>query len=87
MLFSVGSSFTNSLYESVPAGETIPNDIVQRPALALTMLSGMLAGISAFITGIISIIGKKERMLLVYISTLIGLFLIVFLIGEMLYQH
>ena len=87
VLFFFGSSFTNSLYKSVPAGSTILEDIVKRPALALTMLAGMVAGISAFIVGLIAIIRKKERAFLVYIATSIGMLLILFLIGEVLFPH
>jgi hypothetical protein len=87
ILFSIGSSFTNSLYKSVSAGRTILQDIARRPALALTMLSGMTAGVSAFITGFIAIVNKKERTLLAYIATLIGALFTLFLLGEVLFPH
>lgn len=87
ILFFIGSSFTYSLYKSVPAGSTILEDITRRPALALTMLAGMVAGISTFIVGFIAIIRQKERALLVYITTSIGALLIFFLIGEVLFPH
>lgn len=86
-LLFIGTSFTNSLYKSVPAGSTILEDIVVRPALALTMLVGMVAGISAFIAGLIAMIRQKERALLVYVATSIGMLLILFLIGEVLFPH
>jgi hypothetical protein len=75
------------LYESVPAGDTILKDIVVRPALALTMLAGMASGISAFVTGLITIIKQKERALFVYAATLVGALLILFLIGELVFPH
>ena len=87
LLFIIGTSFTNSIYESVPAGGTILADITARPALALTMLAGMTAGISAFITGLLAIIRQKEHALLVYISSLIGALLMLFLAGEILFPH
>ena len=87
ILFFIGSSFTDSLYESVPAGGTILADIAERPALALTMLAGMAAGISAFIVGLLAIVRKKERALLVYVSTLIGALLTLFLAGEIIFPH
>ena len=87
ILFFIGSSFTNSLYKSVSAGSTIWEDIVKRPALALTMLAGMGAGILAFIVGLVAIIKQKERALPVYIATSIGALLILFLIGEILFPH
>jgi hypothetical protein len=87
LLFAIGTSFADSLYASAPAGDTIPADIAARPALALTMLAGMLAGILAFITGLLGIVRKRERALLVYISSLIGALLILFLIGEVFFPH
>jgi len=86
-LFFIGPLFRNLLYTSVPAGDTILEDIVKRPALALTMLAGMASGISAFITGLIAIIKKKERGLSVYIATTMGFLLILFLLGEILFPH
>ena len=87
LLFVIGSSFTNSLYKSVPAGETILADIAVRPALALTMLAGMVAGISAFIVGLLTIAWQKENALLVYVSTVIGALLMLFLAGEIVFPH
>jgi hypothetical protein len=87
LLFTIGSSFTNTIYDSVPAGKTILADINARPFLALFMLTGMAAGVAAFIAGLTSIIKHKERTLLVYISTLIGGLLILYLIGELIFPH
>jgi hypothetical protein len=84
LLFVIGTSSTNWLYPSVPAGGTILADIAARPALALTMLAGMAAGISACITGLLAIIRQKERALLVYVSTAIGALLAFFLAGEIM---
>ena len=87
ILFFVGMSFTNTLYESVPAGGTLLKDIVSRPVLAISMLAGMASGISAFVTGLITILKRKERAVLVYASTLVGAALTLFLIGEILFPH
>jgi hypothetical protein len=87
LLFFIGSSFTNSLYKSVPSGDTILADLVARPALALTMLAGMAAGISAFITGLLALIRQKDYALLVFVSSTIGGLLVVFLAGEFLFPH
>ena len=87
LLFSLGGSFTDSLYQSIPAGRTIPEDILKRPALALTMLLGMASGVSAFVLGLTAITKKKERALLVYLSTLVGMLFTLFLIGEILFPH
>jgi hypothetical protein len=87
LLFVLGTSFTNSLYASIAAGDTILADIAARPALALTMLAGMGSGILAFITGILAIIKQTERAVLVYISSAIGALFILFLAGEILFPH
>jgi hypothetical protein len=87
ILFVIGSSFSNTLYESVPAGRTILADVAARPYLALTMLAGMATGISAFIIGLLAILKQKENAILVYVSTLIGGLLILYLIGEVAFPH
>ena len=87
ILFIIGSSFSSSLYDSAPGGQTILADIAARPLLALTMLAGMLAGISAFIVGLWGIIRKKEKALLVYGSTTIGALLILYLFAELAFPH
>jgi predicted membrane-bound spermidine synthase len=87
ILFVIGSSFSNSLYELVPAGRTILADVAARPYLALTMLAGMVTGISAFIVGLFAILKHKENAFLVYISTVIGGLLILFLVGELAFPH
>lgn len=87
LLFYAGSSLTHSLYESISAGNTLFEDLVNRPLLASSMLLGFGAGISGFVTGLIGIIKQKERSVFVFISTIIGAALIVFLIGEFLFPH
>jgi hypothetical protein len=87
ILFFIGLSFSRSLYESVPAGRSILADIAARPYLALSMLAGMAAGVSGFITGLLAIVKQKENALLVYISTVIGGLLTLYLIGELAFPH
>ena len=87
VLFVIGGSLANSLYKPVPAGDTILEDIIGRPALALTMLIGIASGILALITGLIAIIRQKERAIPVYLATIIGALLVFFLIGEFLFPH
>ena len=87
ILFIIGTLFTNSIYRSIPAGETILADLAARPVLALAMLAGMAAGISAFILGLLGIARQKENALLVYASTVIGALLLIFLAAEILFPH
>jgi len=48
---------------------------------------GMVAGISAFITGLLAIIRQKENALMVYVSTVIGALFMLFLTGEIIFPH
>lgn len=84
ILFFIGSSFKYKVYKLIPAGDTILEDIFKRPALALTMLLGMGSGILAFIVGALAIILRKDHSLLVYLSTIIGALLTIFLICEVI---
>ena len=87
VLFFIGSSLTNTLYETVSAGSTIFADIASRPFLGISMLIGFGVGISAFVTGFIGIFKLKDRSILVYAATIIGALLIVLLISEFLFPH
>ena len=87
LLFTLGFLFAKYSYQSIPAGGTILEDIFARPALALSMLSGMLAGISASITGLIAIIRHRERALLVYVSSALGMLLVIYLAMEFAFPH
>jgi hypothetical protein len=87
ILFVIGTSLAGSLYQTVAAGETILADITTRPALALTMLAGMAAGILAFISGLDALIRQKEHAVLVYISSAVGALFVLYLVGEFLFPH
>jgi len=57
------------------------------PVASIPMLGAGAAGITAFLTGIISIIKHKERSVLVFVVTAIGLLVLWFVLGEILYPH
>ena len=86
ILFYIGMSFV-SFYESVPAGKTILHDIVARPGVALPMLVGFVSGIVAFFCGIIGITKKKDYSVLVFISTTLGFFVLLWILAEFLFPH
>ncbi len=46
-----------------------------------------VSGIAALITGLISVIKSKERSILVFIAILVGLFCLLFFLGEFLFPH
>ena len=87
ILFFIGSRLMDLLYEGVLSGDTILEDIAVRPALALTMIAGMLSGTLAFFFGIIAIVKLKERALLVYLAMIMGGLLIVFLLAHVVGNH
>ena len=55
--------------------------------LAIPMIVAGISGISAFVTGIIGIIKSRERSVIVYLAVLIGLFVLLFWAGEVMFPH
>jgi hypothetical protein len=82
----IGMSFV-SFYEHVPAGRTIPHDIVTRPGIALPMLAGFASGIAAFSTGIAGIIKKKDVSVFVFLSTAVGFLTLLWCSAQILFSH
>ena len=87
ILFIIGLSLPNILYESAPSSNTFLDDIVNRPLLALSMLTGVSAAISALITGLVALLKGKERAILVYGSTLVGGAVTLFVISMFLFPN
>jgi hypothetical protein len=56
-------------------------------ALAIPILLAGISGISAFFTGIIGIIKSKDRSVIVFIATIIGFFVLFWLLAEVLVPH
>lgn len=56
------------------------------PGFPLPTFAIAAIGIAGFVTGIISIV-KKERSILVFLSVLLGLLIIAWIIGELVYPH
>jgi hypothetical protein len=87
VMFFLGGLFSNTIYKSVVAGDTFISDLTARPALSLSMLVGMLAGLTAFTTGLLAITRQKEKSPLVYVATAIGSLFILMLLGEFIFPH
>ncbi|MFH1236675.1 MAG: hypothetical protein V1685_07160 [Parcubacteria group bacterium] len=85
ILLMLGGLLAGSMYESVEAGNGLVDDLTKRPLLAVAALSGALAGVMAFLTGLIAIIKQKERVILVYLSTLLGALLVWFILGDVIF--
>jgi len=86
LFFYIGMSSVG-FYEFVPAGKTIPHDIVVRPGVALPMLTGFICGVVAFFAGIISITRKKDFSIFVFLSTAVGFFMLLWCLAEILFPH
>jgi hypothetical protein len=54
---------------------------------SLPLYAAGISGIAALVTGLISIIKSKERSILTFLATLIGLLVPLFLLGEFLIPH
>lgn len=68
-------------------GEVAVLNQVTRSFLIAIGLAVMASGLLAFITALISLVKYKERAVLIYLAALIGLFAVVFLLGEFLVPH
>jgi len=86
VFFYVGISFVD-FYESVPAGKTIPHDIVVRPGVALPMLAMFVCGIVAFFVGIVGITRKKDYSVFTFLSTAIGFLIILWCLANLLFPQ
>jgi hypothetical protein len=82
IFFLLGRLSKSVFYLSVSSGETIIEDILRRPVLALLMLGGMGSGIAAFVTGLLAIVREKDRGLLVIISAVLGMLTLFLVVGE-----
>ena len=64
-------------------GETFFSNLI----LTIPMLIAGVSGVSAFATGLIGIIRSRERSIAVYLATLIGLLVLLFVLGEVIFPH
>ena len=64
-------------------GETFFSNLI----LTIPMLIAGISGVSAFATGLIGIIRSRERSIAVYMATLIGLLVLLFMLGEIIFPH
>ena len=55
--------------------------------LTIPFLAAAISGIAAFFTGLWAIFKNQDHSFLVYLAIIIGLFVLIFLIGEFAYPH
>ena len=56
-------------------------------ALAMPSLLSGVSGVFAFLTGLIGVIRNRERSILVFLAMLIGLFVLLFCLAEVIFPH
>ncbi len=64
-------------------GETFFSNLI----LAIPILIAGISGVSAFITGLSGVIRSRERSIFVYLATVIGLLVLLFGLGEVIFPH
>ena len=64
-------------------GDTFFSNLV----LTIPILLAGISGVSAFLSGIIGIIKRKEQSVFVFLATTIGFFVLIFCLGEVLFPH
>ncbi len=55
--------------------------------LLIPMLLAGISGVAAFSSGLISVMWKRERSVLVLLAMLVGLFVLIFWLGEVISPH
>lgn len=71
----------------VAFGQEGGDTLLDNPLLALGGITLALSGISAFVSGIIATFKYKDKSLLVFVSTVMGLLVTLFLLGEVASPH
>ena len=64
-------------------GETFFSALV----LTVPILIAGICGVSAFVTGLIGVIRSRERSVIVYLAVTIGLLVLLFGLGEIIFPH
>ena len=64
-------------------GETFFSTLV----LTVPILIAGICGVSAFVTGLIGVIRSRERSVIVYLAVTIGLLVLLFGLGEIIFPH
>ena len=65
----------------------VPNPGPPSPVILMVVVADYISGISAFVTGLISIIKSRERSILVFLVVVVGVLALLFLLGEVIFPH
>ena len=80
----------------IPSPQPSPGAPVLPPSMAVVaigisrmvaLIIGLASGVAALVTGLISIIKSRERSILVFLAVLVGLFVLIFCLGEVIFPH
>ena len=86
LLTALGTAFVQA-YQTVPAGDTILEDLLTRPGVALPMLTAFASGIVALLCGLFAIFKKKDHSILTLLATLLGFLILLWVLAEVLFPH
>lgn len=79
--------FLGLFYLAVALGQRGGETFFSNLILTIPILLAGVSGILSFFTGITSIVKSKERSVLVFLATVLGLFVLFFVMGEILFPH
>ncbi len=71
----------------VSFGERGGDTLFSNLKLTIPMFLAVISAIGSFFTGIISIFKNKERGILVFLSTILGFLILLWVLGEILFPH
>jgi len=86
LIFTFAVSMT-SFGILVASGQRGGDTFFSNPILTVPGFVAATSGIAAFITGLISIVRRKERSISVYLAVVFGLITLVFVLGEIIFPH
>jgi len=79
--------FFSLFFLLVDSGQRGGETFFSNPWLAMSMLIAASSAILGGITAVVAVFGRRERSLLSILALLIGLFVLAFVLGEIIYPH
>jgi len=83
VLVALAPILASTLYaDVVTIGDGLAFEFQKRPLLILAGFGSIICGLTTFVLGLLAIFKSKDRAVLVFFSTALGLLAIIFLVGE-----